>query len=208
MAGGVRGTTRLSRVATSSVRRRSSKRDLIQYTYPSDAALASSGVTGIFLGYFLAWDGWQNALMAETHGFARYGKTVEGSLVNYENLDNAQTGIHDYFKFLKFGFGRSTDLACMQVRRGRISRTDAIKMVKRHDGRFPWSYLGVSLEDVLGEIDMTVAEFQDVCDTFTNRRLFRRDADGSLIRQRDGSLIKINDDNDENDETTTIASES
>ncbi len=127
--------------------------------------------------------------MAETHGFRTYGKTVEGSLVNYENLDNAQTGIHDYFKFLKFGFGRATDLACMQVRRGRISRTDAIKMVKRHDGRFPWSYLGVPLEDILGQIDMTVAEFQDVCDTFTNRRLFktrsRREPDPTARRKPD-----------------------
>ena len=38
-------------------------------------------------------------------------------MVSYENLDNHQTGIHDYFKFLKFGFGRTTDLVCMQIRR-------------------------------------------------------------------------------------------
>ena len=46
-------------------------------------------------------------------------------MVNYENLDNHQTGIHDYFKFLKFGFGRATDIACLHVRRGRITREDA-----------------------------------------------------------------------------------
>ena len=49
-------------------------------------------------------------------------KKVEGSLVEYENLDNYQTGIHDYFKFLKFGFGRVTDIACLYVRRKRITR--------------------------------------------------------------------------------------
>ena len=37
--------------------------------------------------------------------------------MNYENLDNHQTGIHDYFKFLKFGFARATDIACLHVRR-------------------------------------------------------------------------------------------
>ena len=36
----------------------------------------------------------------------------------YENLDNLQHGIHDYFKFLKFGFARATDQLCISIRRG------------------------------------------------------------------------------------------
>ena len=170
-------------------------RDLIQYTYPTDEELERSGVTGIFLGYFLPWDGYQNALIAETHGFRSYGKTVEGSLVNYENLDNAIHGIHDYFKFLKYGFGRATDLACMHIRRGRLAREDAIEIVRRHDGRFPSSYLGVSLEHILDEIGMTPAAFQRTCDMFTNRKLFVRDSDGELQRDRHGNLTKVNYDN-------------
>jgi N-acetyl sugar amidotransferase len=170
-------------------------RHLIQYTYPSDEELQRVGVTGVFLGHFLPWDGYQNALIAEAHGFRTYGRTVEGSLVDYENLDNAQTGIHDYFKFLKFGFGRATDLACMHVRRGRLTRTDAITLVRRHDGRFPWRYLDVTLEEVLEPLELDVDEFQRICDRFTNRKLFRRDADGQLLRDRQGNLTKVNDDN-------------
>ena len=30
----------------------------------------------------------------------KFIKNVEGNLVNYENLDNLQMRIHDYFKFL------------------------------------------------------------------------------------------------------------
>ncbi len=170
-------------------------RDLIAYTYPTDAELERVGVTGIFLGYYLPWDGYANALYAEAHGFATYGKTVEGSLVNYENLDNAQTGIHDYFKFLKFGFGRATDLACLHVRRGRLARADAVRLVRRHDGRFPWSYLGVSLEAILEPLGMGVEEFVRVCDRFTNKKLFVCDARGALVKDADGNLRKINDDN-------------
>jgi hypothetical protein len=103
---------------------------------------------------------------------------VEGSLANYEHLDNVQTGIHDDFKFLKFGFGRATDLACMHVRRGRLSRPDAVKMVQQHDGAFPWTYLGVPLEQVLDELGMTVDEFVAVCDRFTNKRPFVCDRRG------------------------------
>ncbi len=170
--------------------------DLIQYRYPTDDELERVGVTGIFLGYYLPWDGYMNAIIAQAHGFETYHTTVEGSVVNYENLDNAQTGIHDYFKFLKYGFGRATDLACMHVRRGRLSRADALAMVRRHDGRVPWSYLGISLEEILKELDMTVDEFLKVCDRFTNRKLFICDARGNLVRDRDGNLTKINYDND------------
>jgi len=168
---------------------------LIQYTYPSDEELKHVGVTGLFLGYYLPWDGYGNALYSQAHGFETYHKTVEGSLVNYENLDNVQTGIHDYFKFLKYGFGRATDLACMHIRRGRLSRVDALEMVKTHDGKFPWMYLGYPITDVLQEIGVTLDEFQRVCDRFTNKKLFVCDSRGNLVKDKDGNLTKINDDN-------------
>jgi N-acetyl sugar amidotransferase len=168
---------------------------LIQYTYPSDAELERVGATGIFLGYYLPWDGYGNALFSQAHGFETYHKPIEGSLVNYENLDNVQTGIHDYFKFLKYGFGRATDLACLHIRRGRLSREDALKLVKKHDGKFPWTYLGIPIEEVLDDIDMTLEEFIRVCDRFTNKKLFVCDSRGNLVKDRDGNLTKINYDN-------------
>lgn len=171
------------------------QKHLIQYTYPNDEALANVGVTGIFLGHYLPWDGYSNALLAQSNGFESFGKTVEGSLLDYENLDNLFHGIHDYFKFLKFGFGRATDHACMHVRRGRLSRSDAIDAVQRHDGKFPVTYLGEPLERLLDRIDLTVDEFQGVCDRFTNRSLFKTTRSGELIRDRAGNLTKINYDN-------------
>ncbi len=171
------------------------QRHLIQYTYPTDAELARVGVTGAFLGYYLPWDGYGNALYAQAHGLETYHKPVEGSLVNYENLDNHQTGIHDYFKFIKYAFGRATDLACLHVRRGRLSRQDAVRLVMEHDGRFPWEYRGKGLEDILDEIGMSLEEFVRVCDRFTNKRLFVTDARGELVRDAHGNLTKINYDN-------------
>lgn len=161
---------------------------LIQYTYPSDQQLAESGVTGIFLGHFFPWDGWTNALIAQANGFETYPGLVEGSLADYENLDNHQTGIHDYFKFLKFGFGRATDIANNHIRRGRLSRADALAMVARHDGMFPGVYLGKPIEETLAEIDMTLEEFERVCDQFTNKRLFVCDNRGRPVRDAKRNL--------------------
>lgn len=168
---------------------------LIQYTYPTDEELARVGVTGIFLGYYLSWDGYSNALLAQAYGLETFPTAVEGSAVNYENLDNIQTGIHDYFKFLKYGFGRATDLLCMHIRRGRLRRENGIRIVQRHDGKFPWSYLGYPLETVLKEIGMSQDEFVRVCDRFTNKKLFQCDSRGNPIKDADGNLRKINYDN-------------
>ncbi len=170
-------------------------RDLISYTYPTDEELARVGVTGLFLGHYLPWDGLANTLIATANGFTVYDKVAEGSMVNYENLDNHQTGIHDYFKFLKFGFGRATDLACLHIRRGRLTRQDGLDIVRRLDGLFPSEYLGKSLDDILRPLDITVDEFVRICDRFTNKKIFRRDADGALIKDRDGNLTKLNYDN-------------
>lgn len=171
------------------------QKDMIAYTYPDDAQLQAVGVTGLFLGYYIPWDGLSNTLIAQANGFQTYDKVVEGSMVNYENLDNYQTGIHDYFKFLKFGFGRATDLACLHIRRGRLTRQDGLEAVKRLDGLFPWQYLGKPLKEILRPLDLTEDEFIRICDKFTNKKIFKRDVSGALLKGRDGNLTKINYDN-------------
>lgn len=168
---------------------------LIAYTYPSDEALQEVGVTGIFLGHYVPWDGLSNVLIAQTYGFTTYSGIVEGTMVNYENLDNYHTGIHDYFKFLKFGFGRATDLACLHVRRGRLTREQAMDITYRLDGKFPWTYLGLPIEKILEPLDLTVDEFVKICDRFTNHKIFKTDARGNLIKDKHGNLTKINYDN-------------
>ncbi|MDB3902237.1 N-acetyl sugar amidotransferase [bacterium] len=172
-----------------------SRKDLIPYFYPDDAELSNAGVTGLFLGHYIPWDGLSNALVATAYGFKVSDSITLGSMVNYENLDNYQTAIHEYFKYLKFGFGRTSDHASLHIRRNRITRETGMEIVKRLDGKFPREYLGKSLEDTLKPLNMTVEEFTKICDQFTNKKIFQKDSQGNLMRSDDGSLIKINYDN-------------
>ena len=172
------------------------KKHLIPYTYPADEELRAVGATGIFLGYYLPWDGYSNALISQAFGFSTLSTTVEGSCVNYENLDNHQTGIHDYFKFIKFAFGRTSDIVSLHTRRGRLTRADGMTIVKRLDGKFPWTYLGKPIEEILQPLDITLDEFIKICDRFTNKKLFLCDSRGVLIKDKKGNLIKINYDNE------------
>ncbi len=166
------------------------KKHMIPFTYPTDEELERVGVTGIFLGYYFPWDGYSNALISQALGMTTYEKNIEVSIVNYENLDNYQSGIHDYFKFLKFGFGRATDHACLHLRRGRIDRETAVDLVNRHDGKFPWTYLGKPIQEILKPLDIPLDEFISICDKFTNKKVFKTDARGNLIKDKDGNLSR------------------
>lgn len=167
------------------------EKDLIPYKYPSDEALQKTQTTGLFLGHYLPWNGFTNSVIAKANGFVGYGKPVETTFLDYENLDNLQAGIHDYFKFLKFGFGRATDMACLYIRREYLSREEARKIVEKTDGKFPATYLGKPLAEILAHIDMSLEEFVQICDKFTNKKLFKTDARGNLVKEKDGSLIKL-----------------
>lgn len=142
---------------------------------------AEYNIKGLFLGYFFEWDGYENAKIAQRNGFEFADHFVSGSGYEYENLDNHQTGIHDYFKYIKFGFGRATDLANNHLRRGRITREQAQAHIRKYDGQFPWRYLGKPLEKILDDIEMTQKEFIKCCIAYTNKDLFEVDEFGQVI---------------------------
>ena len=171
------------------------KKDLIPFYYPSMEEIKKAKIQSLFLGYFFPWSGYENYEYVIKHGFTTYDKWVEGSYGNYENLDNFQTGIHDYFKFLKFGWSRATDILSMAIRRKQISRAQAFEIIKERDGKYPSSYLGKPLKQILSHIDMSIEEFDSICDKFTNKEIFLCNNKGELIKDESKSLIKKKYDN-------------
>lgn len=83
-----------------------------------------------------------------------------------ENLDNAQTGLHDYFMYLKYGFGRGCQQISVDVRSGRVSREEALEWVEKYDGTFPDDYAGIPLSAVLDRIGMTRKQLDEVMRRF------------------------------------------
>ena len=161
------------------------------YIYPSDEEIKRVGVTGIFLGYFLRWNIKEQLKKVRDLGFTLHDGPSEGTFTNYENLDNKIQGIHDYFKWLKFGYARATDGASVQIRLNWINREDGMKLVKEYEGKLPEKYL----DEFLKQWDMSRDEFLQITEKFTNKELFKKDENGNLIRNEFGNLEKINYDN-------------
>ena len=166
--------------------------NLYPYIYPTEEELSKFKITSLFLGYFEPWDNIKNADIAIKNNFTIYEKAIENGYLDCEKLDNYQHGIHDYFKYLKYGFGRATDQLSLLIRRKVISREEAIKKVSQHEGKFPSSYLGKSLIEILKKIGISINEFTDICDKFTNKKIFKCDQSGKIIKKDNGSLIKLN----------------
>ena len=58
-------------------------------------------------------------------------KNSEGTYKDYVSIDEKFNRIHQYLKYLKFGYGRATDHACEDIRNKKITRQKAIKLVKK-----------------------------------------------------------------------------
>lgn len=136
--------------------------DLACFRFPSDAELGAAGVQGIWLGDYVDWDGWRNAFIAQQYGFEVMPHPVETSLANYENLDNYVTVLRDHLRYLKFGYTRAVDIACNHIRRNRLDRDMAIKLVERA-GHSPVASLGKPVEEVLAYIGISVEEWRAEC---------------------------------------------
>lgn len=163
------------------------EKHLFFYEYPSAEQVEELGVKGIYLDNYFKWDGISNSIISQSIGFEVSPHNIMGTISNHENLDNYVHGVHDYQKYIKFGFSRATDIACNLIRRNLLSRNDAAELVKLHDGRYPEKYLDKDLQEILSVYRITMGEFKDACDEFTNYDLFKTTADGNLVVREDGS---------------------
>lgn len=124
-----------------------------------------------FLGQYIPWDSYRNADVAIARGFETQ-LPCNANWWPFENLDNAQTGLHDYGMWLKYGYGRACAQLSVDIRTGRVERDSALKALRKREGIFPESYAGVPLSVVLEPLGLTRADVRKILDEFTNWEIF------------------------------------
>ena len=150
--------------------------DMSMYQFPSGSEMDDIGIEAHFLGQYIEWDSERNARVAMDAGM-KVGTPSDANWWPAENLDNAQTGIHDWFGYLKYGYGRACAQVSVDVRHGRMSRDQALKLVQFRDGNFPMVYGDVPIEEVLHHIRMNREHFIEVANEYLNRDLFDGDVE-------------------------------
>jgi N-acetyl sugar amidotransferase len=145
--------------------------DLLDYMPPSEDEIAAAGIEAHFLGQYIPWDSHRNADVATSHGMSARLPS-EANWWDFENLDNAMTGLHDHAMYRKYGYGRLAAQISVDIREGRVTREGALIVVEERDGLFPRRYMGVPLGRVLQRLGMSEGELMTTLDGFTNWDLF------------------------------------
>jgi len=134
--------------------------DIAHYIYPTDDELARCGLRGIYLSNFFPWDAKMQAeTMRKEWDFAPITYERDRTFNLFAKVEDHANDVHDYLKYLKFGYGRATDDASMEIRHGRMTREEGIEMVRRYDAREPVSlpyyceFLGISVDDFYGLVE-------------------------------------------------------
>jgi len=141
-----------------------SNEDLGFYLPPPASELKRLGIQGKhFFGYYKRWSPQESYYYAtENTGFKANKTRSEGTYTKYASLDDKFDGFHYFMKYIKFGFGRTTDDTSHEIREGHLSREEALALTRKFDGEFPQKYF----EEFLEYLDITESHFWEIVDSW------------------------------------------
>ena len=151
-----------------------SARDLAPYSWPSDEEQARSGVAAVFLGYYMQWDPHLTYEIAKRHGFRADEKPRTGFYSFADVDDEFLITIHHWMKWYKFGFTRIWDNLSLEIRAGRMTREQAIEIVRSAGEEYPIA----EIERFCDYVQITQKRFFEIAETFRNHEIWSKAADG------------------------------
>jgi N-acetyl sugar amidotransferase len=143
--------------------------ELYFFLFPTEAELQGRDLSITHWSYFEAWDPYRNYLVAKEHcGLQEAQENNSGTFTNFAQNDQALYALHTYLMYLKFGFGRATQDAGIEIRRGAMTREQAVNLVRLYDGHYPEEYI----ETYLDYYQMSKEEFDAVLAKWVNKDIF------------------------------------
>ena len=112
------------------------KFDMLPYVLPSQKEIEEAEVEGIHLGDYYFWDEMRQVEFLEKE-YSWKQNYIEGTYKKYKSVECKMAGVHDYSKFIKRGYGRTTDQASEDVRQGLLTRQEALQLINKLDGERP-----------------------------------------------------------------------
>jgi hypothetical protein len=148
--------------------------EILQYIYPSDKEMERANLRIVFMDYFMKdFSQLANGNFAALRGLSvrNPNPSRDPDLFGTSMLDEDFININMYMRYLKFGFGRTSDLVNIEIRSGRMSREEAIRLVTQYDGNYDSSIL----EKFCAYIEISIATFWEIADRYVNTNLFSKD---------------------------------
>lgn len=134
------------------------ERDLKPFTYPPLKELRRINYRSVCLGSYIPWDVKKQAkIIQEELGWR--GDEVENVPpgYEYEKIECFLQGVRDYIKYIKRGYTRPAHLASLDIRNHRLTREEAMEIVRQYEGKRP-----PSLDLFLAFVGLTEEEFLQI----------------------------------------------
>jgi len=148
-----------------------SKKELFWFEFESKHYQKMDAFEVTHYSYYEPWDPYRNYLVAkEFCGLKENEEAVIGTFTNFSQNDQELASLHYYLMYLKFGFGRATQDAGIEIRRGSMTRDQAINLVSLYDNMPPVS----GYENYCSYYGITMDEFLLTLDKFANKDLFEK----------------------------------
>ena len=80
--------------------------------------------------------------------------------------------------YIKFGIGRATSDSAHEIRDGKISREEAVALVKRYDGEFP----NLHFKEFLEYTGLTEGQFEEIIDFWRGEHVWNKTKEGWKLK--------------------------
>ena len=150
--------------------------DLENYLYPTDKEISEVGIRGIYLNNYVRWDSkMQHEKMIQKYNYKTNIQTR--TFDRYNDVNSIHySGIHDYIKFIKHGYGKITDHCTREIRLKRLSRENAVQLINKYNNK--------EIDDLnlfLNWIKISKKDFFEIVNKFRNKNFwYKKMVNGSL----------------------------
>ena len=156
------------------------KDKLFPFEYPSVKEFKERKIQIIYLGWF--WGDWSivnNGVYSTLDGLKIRTDTLKNTadLHGVFSLDEDWITFNQMIKYFKYGFGRVSDYVNEEIRLGRISREEGIKLAEKYDASFGKKYV----KNFCEYISVTEKQFWRQIYKSVNKKLFKIDKNKKII---------------------------
>lgn len=117
-----------------------SSSDIKPYIYPDLNEIKRQNIRGIYLSNYISWEQKkQSEIAIREMNFKTLTYKRDRTPNLFAKIEDHANDIHDYLKYLKFGYGRGTDDCSMEIRHGRLTRSEGLRLSKMYDKKIPRS---------------------------------------------------------------------
>ena len=144
---------------------------LLPFVYPTPIEFDEHQIQIVYLGWFLGdWSILNNGAISALTGMRyRVDEAKNTSdLYGVSSLDEDWVTVNNMLRYLKYGWGTTTDYVNEMIRLGTISRAEAITLVGKYDGACSDHYI----ETFCDYIEISVDLFWEKAIEVANRDLF------------------------------------